>query len=94
MLVVVFASGGSVYARPEYHHLMDAARAHREGWGKGRAEALQTFTLSLAADLCKALADEAGDPRGPETPGSVLIRPSAPDRTLLRPPINPSSLPS
>jgi hypothetical protein len=92
--MLVIATGGSVYSRPEYRHLVEAARAHREGWGKGRAEVVKTFDASLGRATAESLAAEAGEPQPRYALTPFFRVPGRLDRTLLRPPIAVSSHPA
>ena len=94
LLMLVIGTGGSVYTRPEYRHLVEAARARREGWGKGRAEVVKTFDSSLGQAEAEAIDAAAGElaPRYALEPFFRI--PGRLDRTLLRPPIVVASLPA
>jgi len=94
VLLLVIATGGTVYTRPDYHHLVEASRARREGWGKCKAEIARPFRFNGAEEACTLLAFEAGERRSPAIPSTRLVRPSALERRPLRPPIAPAPIPA
>src|SRR2546430_1235102 len=94
LLMFVIGTGGSVYTRPEYRHLIEAARACREGWGKGRAEVAKPFDAGLGESAGESIPAEAGEPQPRYALPPFFRIPGRLDRTVFKPPIALPALPA